>query len=333
MNREQKVGLQQFISLGLLWFSLLGLASCENSTQSAQRWASQENKLFSKLGIVLDPELSPDERKSVTADLDRAQSLDVRGAPNSYFAKVFGTPDNSGVMKYLSDRVHYILPKSVKLDSRLSHSSFRIYTIALNVGTMFWLESLADAPKPYFVHVGGSLIPIQSSRVGIVKLGEGYTVKDANPTLSSQMLRIATLIHEARHSDCTGGISSSDLEKLMLGDDPDKTNCGHLHVRCPEGHQYDGVYACDDEAWGAYSIEATYLSGIMKNCPNCTAEEKSVATTIFADSLGRVIPKNDMLAGKLGDPDMSSSTEVHPSPNTDSDSGDEGHSPFSMTLR
>jgi hypothetical protein len=37
--------------------------------------------------------------------------------------------------------------------------------------------------------------------------------------------------------------------------------------------------------------------------------------------LGRVIPRDDMLAGKLGDPDMSSSTVVHPS---------DDHSPFSL---
>jgi hypothetical protein len=319
MNQWTQVRAQKFLSLGLFSLSLLALSSCELLPKNNVSLAAvQKAGLSSELQIVLDPELSKDERNSVISDLNRAQTLDVHGEPGSYFAKIFGSPDNSGVMRYLSERVHYILPRAAKLDSRLSHSTFRVYTLALNVGTMLWFEAMGDSPKPYSLRVGQTLVPIQSSRVGIIQLGEGYTLKDASPALTSPILRIATLIHEARHSDCTGGISSSDLEKLLTGDDPDKSNCGHLHVRCPEGHRYDGVYACDDEAWGAYSVEATYLTGIIKKCSNCSAEEKAIATTLFADSLDRVIPATEMLAGKLGDPDMSSSTVVHPSPDTGS---------------
>ncbi|MFL5814113.1 MAG: hypothetical protein ACJ763_11095 [Bdellovibrionia bacterium] len=323
MNQGLQVRVQKLFSLGLLSLSLLSLSGCElvSKSTAAPAAALQNGGLTSELRIVLDPDLSKDERTSVISDLNRAQVLDVHGKPGSYFAKIFGTPDNSGVMRYLSERVHYILPRAIKLDSRLSHSTFRVYTFALNVGTMLWFEALGNPKKPSYLRVGQSLIPIQSSRVGIIQLGEGYTLKDASPTLTSPILRIATLIHEARHSDCTGGMNSSDLEKLLMGDDPDKSTCGHLHVRCPEGHKYDGAYACDDEAWGAYSVEATYLTGIIKDCPNCTAEEKTIATTLFADCMDRVIPAKDMLAGKLGDPDMSSSTEVHQSPETDSPFG------------
>jgi hypothetical protein len=275
----------------------------------------------SKLSFTLDPDFTQTEHDALLNDVNRIQSLEIHEVPGSYFEKIFGSTENAGVIQYLSERIHYVLPHQIKLSSRLTQDSSPIFTYATNIGTMLWFDALNKAPNPYAIRVGNLSVPVTSSRVGIIQLGLGYILKSSGSVASSQIQRISTLIHEARHSDCTGGINASDLELLWADEDPEKSNCGHLHVRCPEGHAYDGAYACDGEAWGAHSISAIYLAGIVKHCQNCTAEEKSLAATIYADSLGRVIPRDDMLAGKLGDPDMSSSTVVHPS---------DDHSPFSL---
>ncbi len=285
---------------------------------------SQTSRIERSEGIhfTMDPELTTEERELLSSDINKASQFQVQVEPKSFYGIAFGSGDASGAIRYLSERVHYVLPASVNLDSRIVFhqelSSFvgqndfaGLYMMAMNVGTALWLQATQIAPHQIGFQMGNQVIPLTSSRVGIIQLGQGYTLKHNGEYAFPELARITTLIHEARHSDCTGGLIRSDLEKIEAGEIPEHHSCGHLHVRCPEGHDYEGAFACDADAWGAYSIEALYSAAMVKNCTNCTSEEQKLALMIFADSYSRVIPANDMLQGKLGLPDMSSSNKIH----------------------
>lgn len=314
---------KRFLVSVLVFASWVALTSCE--PLNGQISSTSDISLSDRMNMTMDPALTSDERSLLVSDLNKALDFQVKVNPTSFYGKAFGAGDSSGVIQYLSDRVHYLIPESADLESRLSipHASSSstnapsptsaggLYTMATNVGTVLWFEALAAAPSELDFTLGDMRIPLTSSRVGIVQIGEGYTLQKNGQYAFPQIVRIATLVHEARHSDCTGGISRSDLQKLQNGDIPENHSCGHLHVRCPAGHDYEGAFACDGEAWGAYSIQALYAAALVKNCSNCTAEEQNQALMIFSDSLNRVIPAEAMLAGKLGAPDMSSSTVVY----------------------
>jgi hypothetical protein len=310
------------VSIFMLALSAVIFSGCDARTESVPA-AIHEAEVSAKIDIKMDSALTLEERQLLISDLYQTMQYQLAVAPTSYYAKAFGGADADAAIHYLSERVHYVLPQSVDLGSRLTLASSslgaqeqqasQIYTMAINVGTALWFEALAQAPVQLGFQVADSVVPLDSPRVGIIQLGQGYTLKKDGKDAFPQLVRVATLIHEARHSDCTGGMVRSDLDLIKQGDLPENRSCGHLHVRCPEGHEYEGAYACDGDAWGAYSIEGLFAAGLVKNCTNCSTADQNVALVIFADSMSRVIPVDDMLAGKLGDPDMTSSTLIHDS--------------------
>ncbi|MDR3607692.1 MAG: hypothetical protein P4M08_09960 [Oligoflexia bacterium] len=274
--------------------------------------------MSSRLSVKLSPDLTLSEKALVVDDLYQALQYEISADPGSYFDKVFHGVDTNAVAQYLNERLGYIIPSRVNIEDQLfeasniqdtSHGGHgQVYTVALNMGVNLWFAALASAPRQLYFEFGDSYILIDSSRVGIVQLGDGYTAQDHGGYVFPSLVRVSTLVHEARHSDCTGGMHQSTLDLLMRAKTPDRLGCGHLHVKCPEGHDYAGYYACDNEAWGAYSVEAVYVSAFIKNCSSCSAADSRIARMIEADALNRVLPLNDMLRGKSGDPDMSSSS-------------------------
>lgn len=116
----------------------------------------------------------------------------------------------------------------------------------------------------------------------IEDLGEGVIARNNYPdkTLSfnpilfagsiSQIYRLATYVHEARHSD---------------GD-------GWFHVSCPDsieinGRSYSngrmaGADDCDDTDIGAYGVEYTFLRSIKNSCSNCN-EKTKLDAELFSD--------------------------------------------------
>jgi hypothetical protein len=143
-------------------------------------------------------------------------------------------------------------------------------------------------------------------------IGEGYVgstqSRDGKRTITfPPEYRQAILVHEARHSDCTGGISQTDLQTLRDAQNDDVTNalvahmhCGHLHVKCPAGHEYAGLQACDNEAWGAYTVGEMYYRGVRED-PNISGENRALADAVIVDYKSRSLVPRDGMA------DMSSS--------------------------
>jgi hypothetical protein len=232
-------------------------------------------------------------------------------------------------MQFITRRIHYFVPMGISFVDRLTGSvepaAHYIETPALptdnpgttsgsgmvmanNLGAGLWFEQLASGAGPKGFIISDTRIPITSTRIGIIELGPGY-----NNSSVKQVQRMATLVHEARHSDCTGGLSAQDLARLRDQSLPPEQrvpanrSCGHLHVDCPEGHDLHGIPACDQDAWGAYSIEMVFAENVAYLCTNCSEEEKQQAKMTYFDSKLRVLVINDMLQGRYGGPDMSSS--------------------------
>jgi hypothetical protein len=54
------------------------------------------------------------------------------------------------------------------------------------------------------------------------------------------------------------------------------------------------------------------MAAVAKSCLNCSVTDQKLATVVFADAASRVLNLDELLAGQLGPPDMSSSDAVHP---------------------
>jgi len=275
---------------------------------------NKQEEVEKAMSVKFDPALKRGERNLLVSDIVKLMSLEVKAAPGSVYPKVFGGSTTSDVVRYLDDRINYIIPDNIDLDARVtavasleSLKETKVYTIAKNLGTVLWFIQEAARPQKLRFKLGDQLIPLNSSRVGIMQLGEGYTKRAFFSRLTSEIERTGTLVHEARHSDCTGGLAQSDIALIKNGNLPVNKACGHLHATCPVGHPYAGYAACDSHPWGAYAVESVYFSGIATTCKNCKKREINIARMSVLDSLSRVLPLDDMLAGKLGEPNMSSS--------------------------
>jgi hypothetical protein len=278
----------------------------------------------------------------VASDIAALQTIDPKGGAsvdadgNGAFTAVFGGTDGAAVSKFFSDRVHHLVdPSQAQLlpdhfdnerwltaparhsnsDGAAPRSNPQGYKVgALNIGTLFWLEGLVNQVPVSLVQADGSTVPIRSSREGVVILGDGYTSieKDSKGRAFSipAGMRQAILLHEARHSDCTGGITDnmlSTLRGLRDSDEFEKTyptmTCGHLHRVCQSG-DLAGMAACDSEAWGAYTVGSIYVLAALRSATQ--ARDIAIYKALFADQIGRVnVDPADLLAGKYGKPDMS----------------------------
>ena len=134
--------------------------------------------------------------------------------------------------------------------------------------------------------------------------------------------RQATLVHEARHSDCTGGVSQAALNVarnsrniIEFVNNYPAMNCGHLHTMCPAWHEFKDLPACDRHFWGAYAVG--YVFAAAKQDPNSTGfrdvllrymENDSASRLLYlTKGTNRIIDVEPMLNGQYGLPDMTSS--------------------------
>ncbi|MEQ1877388.1 MAG: hypothetical protein ABL958_12150 [Bdellovibrionia bacterium] len=236
-------------------------------------------------------------------------------------SKLFGGTRGADLLNYFRTRVTYTFTKQEIENGSMQLSAAGTFPIdasstltvgARNIGTALWYQGLVER-KAVTITVAGQTIAVRSTRTGIIEFGDGY--RRTNPkTLTDypSEFRNMIMLHEARHSDCTGGVSDPDIEIIrQAGGELSASGftrfmCGHLHQNCPTGHQYAGKPVCDLHPWGAYAIGALYVRAALLKYKGQPQEDVLRAAAI--DQANRAIPElTKMINGDFGNPDMSSS--------------------------
>ena len=282
------------------------------------------------------------------ATLDTAGLAWVDAQFNGAATEIFGGTSGSNVSTYFQSRVSEIMmpedetqitvtrvPEDAKTYSNWNKipapllqrfpnpvpanggGNSQIQLGAANTGFQLWFQSLLDGVQFSLHFPNGDDVTLDPVHHGIMLVGEGYQKeqKAQNGTVVElpPEYRQAILLHEARHSDCTGGLRPSDLDvgrAATSAQDFDTKfkarSCGHMHVICKSG-TYKGLYACDAQAWEAYSIGGIFALAMFHN--QTDTQKRQIMKMTAVDSLSRLqgVSPDAMLGGQLGTPDMSSS--------------------------
>ncbi len=262
------------------------------------------------VNVTYDSDLTGPERQALVNSTDVMGDLVIDGNQVRRFTQIFGGRRSSNVVNYFETRVNYFLSADTTLESRVvvqpaSTSLLGVAeTLASNPRSLLWYFSKISEPDDVKFEINDKLLDINSSRFGVMQVGAVFGRLDP-------IEQIITLVHEARHSDCTGGALASDLERFEAGLQPLYKPCGHAHEICPEGHPLAGLFACDAHPWGAYIVDAIYAVAVSQTCTSCSETQKQVAESMALDALSRPLyDVAELLDGRFGPPDMSSSNQV-----------------------
>ncbi len=250
---------------------------------------------------------------------------------NQLFSSVFGGTSADDVRDFIDTRLSYYMSKEELRDYSLTsvdinpHALFNWppsedsedgpgVTRASNYGVYLWLMGLVNGEELTLENFEGKQIEITSSRVGIMEIGPGYTasvpVTGHGKVAMPAAYRQAVLVHEARHSDCTGGISSAEIASLRdiqymyeYKRFNESSACGHLHSVCESG-TFQGIAACDNKPWGPYLLGAIYLEATMDST---SGAQYAVMEYAAAESRSRLdYDLGRLLSYSKEKPDMSS---------------------------
>lgn len=275
------------------------------------------------VSLRFDPSVSPGLRDTIKRDIRSMANFNFNISSHDPFRQVFGPDGSKSVVRYLDERINYVIgpdPSISQFVSSTRSNDGRIGAIpvrsraapanyaeeegeaalkAQNIGLELWLLQEAAGPASMSFTLDGSTIPISSPRIGLFRIYQGY--------LQDFFIEnISILIHEARHSDCSGGLDQALIEAIRDGDMNTPSRCGHRHSVCPAGHVYADLPACDAFAWGAYSVQALWLSHVANHCQNCRSRDQILARAMLADAISRVPNFEQMIQGRQGPPDMTS---------------------------
>jgi hypothetical protein len=303
---------------------LIGFSSCGTGSDSDTKDVSQDQLLASDLADL--------------GSYKSAGAIQYDQQNNGIFTQIFGGTTSADLTNYLNTRVHYYIDKDQ--DVSISPADFQnmgwtqetlLKTLAdtnndatvcaVNVSIEYWILGLLNNTLVTF-NFNDQNVPLTSARTGIVVLGDGYSdtiaIKDGQGNSNTVSLpafyRQSILLHEARHSDCTGGLSDFQLSRISqetsaaeFSANDDAGTCGHLHIMCPSG-DYQGLYACDDEIYGAYGVQDVFLDAaeLQLQIDNPDSVEDHLAIMMEVDTKSRLL--DDGRGAEY--PDMSSTDSV-----------------------
>lgn len=296
-----------------LLFSLALLASCGSSDDDGDGRQQQEEDQTTgapgNAGANYDSEISPEERDALNESTSAINTYGIDGGQVRSFSQIFGGTRSADVARYFDERVNYIISETTDVQSRLVEGEASALPtdnaiFARNPSASLWYVSKINEPRDVRFEVNNSQVDITSSRIGVMQIGDAFVD-------SETALQAATLVHEARHSDCTGGALASDLRRIENGQAPSNLLCGHLHGECPAGHVYEGTFGCDTRPWGAYIVDLVYSLAVSETCATCSEADRQAAEINALDVIQRpTYDIEDLFNGEFGPPDMSSSTTV-----------------------
>lgn len=290
--------LRRGVRFALSIMCFMWLSACEKPFPSNGLEAILKGRSF-----FFAPGFSDSQINQVRADFLKLASVELNTSKNPIFEKAFGSNSGESVLDFLELRTHYYFaePSPIGDPDQSSRTAFKI---AINRSSI-WLSGLLTN-QTQVIYIGDNVVPVRDPRIGIVSLI--HYLDSERPI--AQILRLQTLVHEARHSDCTGGLNDDDYDSFYQGDFSIGSQCLHGHVVCPTEHSLAGLNACDPRPWGAYSMAAVFSNAIYENCSNCTEREKQIGLMGSLDSLSRVLNRDPIDPLPLSELDLSSSTKL-----------------------
>lgn len=278
---------------------VLGLSACsEQQAKSPCVLKSSGPMKVQGFDLTMSNELDCEKRTSIETSLKLIDTRSLQ-VSNQTLEQALGGNAGSDIKKYLNERVKFIsgqwlldeAEKSTITPLNVFGADNKSGVVASNLGIALWLHSMANFSGPGKVTLQGKEFKLNSGRVGIIVLGDAFNIpgrEDFN--------RLLTLLHEARHSDCTTGLDETDLSLIQTGNitglQAKNPSCGHLHEDCPAGHDLEGVPACDSHAWGAYSMSWVFAQNFLDRCDGCTELEKETLSIAVKDARTRLINEN-----------------------------------------
>lgn len=322
------------------------LAACRGNLEPARRFV--RDRFQSKL----ERGFSAEEQRLLATDFESfAQhrlALDADREYGPMMRALFGGPGTSGasgsvgtlsILRFLDERVRYLYPpfsdprvdfqkrdreRQVGAGMAAGRSAkaaqSRPLTLATNLSAPLWFAHVQRPTASSSIRFNGQSIAVRSARLGAIRLEAPYFAL-AGTGRYTPLYRVATLVHEARHSDCPGGLDAEDVRRIRSHAYPANRACGHAHSACPatiplpsggfEPHPYAGALACDAVPWGAYAVQAAFALGFARDCRDCTEAERQEMQMLAIDSMLRVGEKaTALMRGELGPPDLSSSARA-----------------------
>ncbi len=218
-------------------------------------------------------------------------------------ALIMKTPDLSAdyLQSWLQERVQYVVNDNYDINSHFAFSSKNVqYPYAADTPDAVAESSLSSAlndnsgAQVAMANIGAALylygkqskkmiefdwegqkVGFTSPRNGFLEIGPGLFPDLQGRQVQEVVLNIfraSTLFHEARHSDGHG-----------------KT-LGFMHAKCPSGHDYAGLNACDAALNGPYTVGANVQKNLMDNCKEaCSAQSQTILRAMYADVASRVL--------------------------------------------
>ena len=266
-----------------------------------------------QIKIKLSRNLPSNQENLLLRDFEVLKNMKFKYKADEETFKVMGIRNlnNKTYIKWLEDRVQYIIedmneddiyssiltlsnthrfdnigefPEYDTVDEEVEKNP-NVMTIMSNMGS-----ALYEMGKDMNILLGmkfkeslwsSEIIKFSSPRTGMIMVGEGHfherflINKHNHKATSNSLSRLATLYHEARHSDGAG------------------INLGFGHAVCPKGHDYYNFYACDKTLNGPYSIDVVVMKEMIKNCNDCTLTDKEKFKMKIIDAKNRVIKEYD----------------------------------------
>lgn len=263
-------------------------------------WATSDALSSTTLGFRFFGRTTTTLRKNIYDDINTFYDPQITMGSESdpYYSAIFGNTGLS-LFTFFDDRVNFVAEFSDPTSDYL----------AANVGSAAYFDAWSDPSAANLSLSGSSPLHVSSTRTGLI------VINSARYATFTSHARLSILLHEGRHSDCTGGLTQVQINKLKTGDQSDLSTCAHTHDVCPVGHSLAGEIACDDHLWGPYSVQYVYLKRIYDHCANCTATDRTLMEILMLDAFEKVIPNTEIQNQTAPPPDMSSShTEPQDSP-------------------
>ncbi len=249
-------------------------------------------------GVYFDRTVPNSQAYAMKEDLKYLFKTDVLSFDTDLL-KLLGTNDTSGETLYnwVYNRVRYIIGESYTIGGQnyisrgLLLSGFRYPKTPLpvidrgdeygasvvmsNVGASLYYNGKKQNELKG-LRLDGKKVFAKSPRVGILQIGSGLfsdvtAINSKENSEANKIQRLGTLFHEARHSDGSG------------------KNLGFFHKKCPSGHAFAGLFACESYNNGAYKLGALIRKAYLKKCLACSLEDKVKLEASIADALSRVV--------------------------------------------